>query len=261
MDLAQHLAFVSSNPLDWAWPEVFGFCVFIFLMQGVMAFLINVCFSPVSEIPIKQKAGDNPKEKKYIVKVLEEFETIDHVFIMFNKLVTTVFTYQVYAFAWNSSNVEWDPSKLNIANTIGAMVGLYLVYDFFYTLFHRLLHVRGLYKWVHKHHHRQMAPFRGNLDAINVHPFEFVTGEYLHLLCLWVVPTHVYTILVFITFDGIFASLNHTRFNVIIPPSIFAVKAHDTHHHLPNWNFGQYLTVWDRIFGTYKDHWMDLKKE
>ena len=207
-EIMRQSSFLMNNPLEWTWPQTAAFCVLIFLAQGVMAFLINLCFSPVSEIPIKKKAGT----KKYTVKVLEEFEMIDHCFILFNKVVTTMFTYHVYAFAYNSPKVEWDPERLSIANTAGAVVGLYLVYDFFYTLFHKFLHVRGLYKYVHKHHHRQMAPFRGNLDAINVHPLEFVTGEYLHLLCLYIVPTHVYTVLLFITLDGIFASLNHTRF-------------------------------------------------
>lgn len=58
---------------------------------------------------------------------------------------------------------------------------LYVVYDLFYTVGHRALHHRSVYKYVHKHHHRQRAPSRGNVDAVNVHPFEFVSGEYNHL--------------------------------------------------------------------------------
>lgn len=66
-------------------------------------------------------------------------------------------------------------------STICAFILLYIVYDFFYTIGHRALHHRSVYKYVHKHHHRQRAPSRGNVDAVNVHPFEFVSGEYNHL--------------------------------------------------------------------------------
>jgi sterol desaturase/sphingolipid hydroxylase (fatty acid hydroxylase superfamily) len=43
-------------------------------------------------------------------------------------------------------------------------------------------------RFIHKHHHRQKAPSRGTADAINVHPFEFVCGEYNHLLAIYLVP-------------------------------------------------------------------------
>jgi hypothetical protein len=46
-----------------------------------------------------------------------------------------------------------------------------------------------VYRLVHKHHHRQHAPSRGNTDAVNVHPFEFVVGEYLHLAAVLLVGT------------------------------------------------------------------------
>jgi sterol desaturase/sphingolipid hydroxylase (fatty acid hydroxylase superfamily) len=81
-------------------------------------------------------------------------------------------------------------------------------------LFHRALHHRSIYHLVHKHHHKQKAPSRGNTDAINVHPFEFVSGEYLHLLCIWLVPCHVASAVTFVVAGGIFASLNHTRYDV-----------------------------------------------
>jgi len=63
---------------------------------------------------------------------------------------------------------------------------LFVIYDLFYSRFHHLLHWRAIYGLVHKHHHKQKAPSRGNYDAVNVHPFEFVTGEWLHLLAMFI---------------------------------------------------------------------------
>lgn len=35
-----------------------------------------------------------------------------------------------------------------------------------------LLHHPSLYAYIHKHHHRSVYPFRGNVDARNEHPIE-----------------------------------------------------------------------------------------
>merc|ERR1712216_210101 len=87
-----------------------------------------------------------------------------------------------------ATKTAWDA---NLGKTTSAIVHyavsvilMYVTYDFFYYWFHRTLHLRSLYKFVHKHRHRQHAPTRGNLDAINVHPFEFICGEYNHLLAV-----------------------------------------------------------------------------
>ena len=94
-----------------------------------------------------------------------------------------------------------------------------------YTLFHRFLHHRSVYGLVHKHHHKQKAPSRGNLDAINVHPFEFVCGEYLHLACVYLIPCHAYAAGLFMALAGVFASLNHTRFDVnFLSAAVYTVK-------------------------------------
>lgn len=151
--------------------------------------------------------------------------------------------------------MSWQLSELDLVNSLVALPLLYVVYDFFYTLFHRALHHRSLYRHIHKHHHRQKAPSRGNADAVNVHPFEFLSGcvlclcalatllqacaacsglnhihfpstqttrEYNHLLAIHLVAQflpslHALTVLVFIILGGFLASLNHTRFDIKAP--------------------------------------------
>ena len=73
------------------------------------------------------------------------------------------------------------------------------------------------------------APSRGNVDAVNVHPVEFVSGEFLHLGCIMTLnyvglEVHAATIVAFILIGGVLASLNHTRADVRVPPSIFDVR-------------------------------------
>lgn len=196
-------------------------------------------------------------------KHLDRFEALDVAFVLFNKCTTPLFSYHLVRLGWAGSFVRWstsDLSALQCAVQLCLLLPLlYVVYDFFYTLFHRALHHRSVYWLVHKHHHRQKAPSRGNLDAVNVHPFEFLVGEYLHLLAAVLVgyavaPVHFVPLLVFILFGGVLASLNHTRFDVKSPvfPQLYQVKFHDIHHWYPDANYGQYSMLWDRVFGWFR---------
>ncbi len=124
--------------------------------------------------------------------------------------------------------MDWG-NDFTLLNTVVAFVALFVLYDLVYTLMHRAMHTRALYPYVHKHHHRQHSPFRGNVDAINVHPVEYIAGEFLHLLAAYVlvrigVRIHAATLLAFILVGGVLASLNHTRHDVRIPPSVYDVR-------------------------------------
>jgi hypothetical protein len=50
-----------------------------------------------------------------------------------------------------------------------------------------------------------------------VHPFEYICGEYNHLLAVMLVPCHAAAALAFVVVGGVLASLNHTRFEVPSP--------------------------------------------
>ena len=73
------------------------------------------------------------------------------------------------------------------------------------------------------------------------------------------VPCHIVTVIVFVILGGIGASLNHTRFDVIVP-YIYDVKAHDVHHRLITANYGQYTMFWDKAMGTYREFTVDEKR-
>ena len=91
------------------------------------------------------------------------------------------------------------------------------------------------------------------MDAVNVHPFEFLVGEFLHLLTVMAIPTHIVTVFVFFLFSGFCASLNHTRFDVRLL-GVYEVRAHDVHHRLPQTNYGQYSMFWDKVWGSFRSY-------
>jgi len=201
-------------------------------------------------------------------KPLEVLETRDRQFIAFSQVAVVVMTFHYLQYMASSPSVLWRPEEISLLNTLLPLVLYFVVYDAFYAPFHCFLHHRSVYTYVHKHHHRQVVPTRGNTDAINVHPFEFLMGEYNHVLAIFLVSRYVLTVhalscLLFVVLGGCLATLNHTRLDVSslrLPGTsipIFGVRAHDTHHAIPNSNYGQYIMLWDWVMGTYRLHPQD----
>lgn len=241
-------AFLLYDASTWSWWHYVAWTgVLVVALEGIaqLALVIGrvACFGR----SIERKPGH-----------LDALEPVDVGYIAFGKVGVGVLTYHILRYCWYADGVLWALSDLSLATALLPVPLLFVAYDFFYSPFHRALHIRAVYGLVHKHHHRQHAPSRGNTDAINVHPFELVGGEYLHLLAIYLVATfamrvHVAAVLTFVLAGGFAASLNHTRFDVRFPffESVYQVRYHDLHHWNVNYNFGQYTMLWDRVWGWY----------
>jgi len=236
------------NVSTWTFSQGAVFFVVVQLgMELLHRLVIPLLFGGADDIPMTGKH-------------LEQFSAKDIFFILFNKAVTPLFIYHMLQYVNTSDRVYWKPEEVSLSNFGFAIPFFYIAYDFFYVLFHRALHLRALYPLVHKHHHRQAAPTRGNYDAMNVHPFEYLSGEYLHLLCIVMIPCHIYAVALFVALSGLFASLNHTRHDISFP-GVYAVRAHDLHHHKYLYNYGQYIMFWDQAMGTYQHSEYKISKQ
>lgn len=227
---------------NWSYLMIPIFSTAIMLGMEILSVIVPIVFGKLvyGRIPIKGKH-------------LDEFDSTDKLYIFTNKVLTVFFVYHILWVCYYCSSIKWALEDANIFNTLGSLIAFYIFYDFFYANFHRLLHAKELYPLIHKHHHRQKAPSRGNLDAINVHPIEFFVGEYLHLVTVWFVPCHVIAVLIFVLVGGVVASLNHTRFDLNLPG--YSVSNHDVHHSTsPMSNYGQYIMLWDQIQGSYRPY-------
>ena len=174
------LVWASFSSMSWSGYVLL--CAIVLIGLEVLSRVVPILFSSVSSSRIEIRG-----------KHLDQLEFKDHLFITINKGLTCMFVYHLLYYSCNTPTIKWEHEDLTIMNSVGALVLFYLFYDFFYMSFHRLLHVKSLYGYIHKHHHRQLAPSRGNLDAINVHPFEFLVGEYLHLFAIVCIPCHIYS--------------------------------------------------------------------
>lgn len=250
------LVFVADKVLALEAPWWY-YVVFVVLVMGafeLLAWAIPHIGAAILRLQGKKSDPRIPVRGKH----LDGLEGIDRAFIGFNRLTTPLFTLHALQYLWNSPYILRSASEATLLSTVAAVAALFAAYDSTYCLFHRGLHHRSVYRHIHKHHHRQMAPSRGNTDAINVHPLEYLPGEYNHLLSIWAVshlmPVHFGAALFFIAFGGVLASLNHTRLDIKSPflNSIYQVKYHDIHHWDPSVNFGQYTMLFDHIFRSFR---------
>ena len=192
----------------------------------------------------------------------DELEIADHFYTTLNRCVTTpvyiyhsAIYYRKYANISMNFGISFILDPFNLSMIFVQLFCLFLIYDFVYYIFHRILHIPWLYPYIHKHHHRQVSPFRGTYDGINTHPFEYIFGLYLHLesiifLSFIVRDIHIVTIVLFYVLSSLMASLNHTRFAIYIP-YFYDVRDHDVHHRWPRSNYGQFVMFWDKIFDSF----------
>ncbi|GAB5354340.1 hypothetical protein AAMO2058_000110400 [Amorphochlora amoebiformis] len=195
-----------------------------------------------------------------LIKGLPELQTIDYIYLTINSVIEYIFMLGIMSYAFNSAYVARLPSDANILNTLVALYLIFVIDDLFYTPAHLLMHTKALYKYVHKHHHRQNLPTRGYTDAGNEHPIEQIIG----MSCVWgglyatsrITGVHAATVLIYFGLYAALALLNHTRYDVsfTILGFHYSVRAHEMHHRYPRCNYAQYFMLFDKMLGTYREY-------
>jgi lathosterol oxidase len=147
------------------------------------------------------------------------------------------------------TKLYYEVSEMGWAYTLASVVGLFLVVDAGAYYVHRVLHIKVLFRAIHRHHHKFIAttPFA----AIAMHPVELVSLQIAAFAAMFVVPLHPAVIGVVLVYVLVFNIIDHSgvRLDSVIPwqaPSDY----HDDHHVHFHVNFGQHLMIWDRVHGT-----------
>lgn len=185
---------------------------------------------------------------------------IDVTFLGINSINEWVFVQNLCHYIWFSESVPKGLSELGVLNTAGALYLMFLVLDLFYAPAHRFLHWRVVYPYIHKHHHRQIFPVRGYLDAGNEHPIEHFIGTSCTWVAVWAAVhstgAHAATIFLFFNIHAALAMLNHSPYDVdvTILGLNYSVKAHEFHHRKFTTNYAQYWMGIDKFMGTFKPY-------
>jgi nucleoside-diphosphate-sugar epimerase/sterol desaturase/sphingolipid hydroxylase (fatty acid hydroxylase superfamily) len=249
------LVFLLTDTATWSWTQIlslyFGVLFWLEVLSYLLPFLLET-----DKFSTRLPAAGRRRMR---------LDVWDYYHIVINKLQIPFFFLTVVRFLYgggnglfHSINVVSDVSQLNVLNFAVAIVLQFIVYDFAYSLFHRFLHWPPVYAYVHKHHHRQVAPMRGLDDAINTHWFENFCGMWWHLMSIIIIDRlgfqqHSLSGVMFLVIGSMLSSFNHLSFDTKIPFGLYNASEHLTHHRFSKMNYGAYIQLWDRVFGTYVD--------
>jgi sterol desaturase/sphingolipid hydroxylase (fatty acid hydroxylase superfamily) len=138
-------------------------------------------------------------------------------------------------------------------------LGLIFGIDLYYYLWHRLLHHKSIFKYIHSWHHRAADP--SPFSSFALHPLEAAILSLFNVLFIYLVPTHVSSLFIATFLGGLFNNNGHLGVESL-PKSILQAPLirwfisgsyHTIHHQLPNKNYGLYFKFWDKLFGTSKE--------
>lgn len=137
-----------------------------------------------------------------------------------------------------------------------SLVLLVLAHDTWFYWTHRLFHLRGVFRWAHRAHHRSLAPTPW--AAYSFAPAEAALHAIFLTLILLVLPLHPLVIFVFLVHMIVRNVLGHAGFE-LMPRAWLAgwwgrwlttTLHHDMHHAQGHHNYGLYFTWWDRVGRT-----------
>jgi sterol desaturase/sphingolipid hydroxylase (fatty acid hydroxylase superfamily) len=209
--------------------------------------------------PLPSRTGPKPVFQHRI-------NAVDVAYLLVNSLVEYVFAQQIFHLLWHAPFIMRTPAQLSLLNGPVALWAILVADDALYAPLHRVMHHPALYKWVHKHHHRNTFPARGYVDAANEHPVEQIAALSLHWAAVHIVALsiglHVAAVGGHFGLKALGACFNHTGYDVRLSFAgiDYSVRAHEMHHRKPHTNFAQYVMAVDRLMGTYRPYESGLPK-
>ena len=137
---------------------------------------------------------------------------------------------------------------------IGLMILIPIWSGFHFYWFHRVLHLRPIYKWVHYWHHKNVntGPWSGHA----MHPVEHI-GLYSDALLYFFVASHPVHLLFNLMLHTIAGPTSHCGYDKLKLMDSFKIQLgdfmHQLHHRFIDCNYGTYEDPWDKVFGTFHD--------
>ena len=130
-----------------------------------------------------------------------------------------------------------------------------IIEDIAQYIFHRALHYPYFYKWIHKEHHVNTAPFA--LAASHAHWMEILILGFCTFLGPLVWQSHLLSFFIWINVRQLDAVKTHCGW--VFPydpchlvPGYGGTLFHDYHHKAFNHNYASRFIIIDYVLGTYK---------
>ena len=174
-------------------------------------------------------------EKKQTHKNIYKLSFVDKICLFINGIQETLFLWNLFMLAKN----------IPIFQTKSFMIGfpfIFLLDDLFYGTFHKMLHFKRIYPWIHKRHHTIAEPYAGYCHASMEHPLEMLGGLLIHYFVLNILHAigclDLISMTTHLLLKAILSIANHTGTGV--DTWIFSNVTHFKHHKYRNCYFTQY---------------------
>jgi sterol desaturase/sphingolipid hydroxylase (fatty acid hydroxylase superfamily) len=150
----------------------------------------------------------------------------------------------------NKTKLHFEHSQL-IYFPIDVPWCLFMNSTFFY-FYHRLVHTKYLYKYIHSYHHAFRSPEL--YDSLIGHPLDHTCSAILQILPMFIYKMHLFSFLTYSSILSLMGIYDHSGIKLYF--SYYTTLTHHIHHKYPNKNFGSGfpLLVWDKLFNTYQEH-------
>ena len=157
--------------------------------------------------PLPSRTGPKPVFQHSI-------NVVDVTYLAVNSMVEFIFAQQIFHLLWHAPFITRTPGDLGLFNGLLAFWLLLVVDDMLYAPLHRFMHDPRVYRYVHKHHHRNTFPARGYMDAANEHPVEQIAALSMHWIAVNIVAhtsgLHVAAVGAHFGVKALGACFNHT---------------------------------------------------
>jgi len=167
--------------------------------------------------------------------------------IFFGALVAGTFTW--YLRRGGYSAIYDDVGRHGVVYLALSVVIYFLLVDAGLYYSHRLFHHKALFKYIHRWHHRYVAPTVFTTTAM--HPIEFAVFMLVLLLPTLVIPVHVGVYLFVVGYSYLVGMIDHSGIRApFLLPFHRDNRFHDDHHVYFHCNYGHHTQLFDRLHGT-----------
>ena len=138
-----------------------------------------------------------------------------------------------------------------------------LIEDFTFYWSHRLLHNKIFYNKIHKQHHEYVQTV--SCSALYAHPIEFILGNLLPSAIGPIILGRNMHFLTYIVYAAMVLHETHDGHSGYtfswsphrVIPFTFDAEFHIFHHWKYKGNYANYLSIWDRVFGSVSESYME----
>lgn len=249
---------MSSNPFVEAWPTIYLFDLFRYLIPASLAFVI---FWVIARKRLQHL---------FIQKVFPKSSQLwkEFAYSMSTVVIFSLVGVGIYTAKQNGYTLIYDDiNEYGIGYMIMSFVIMVVYHDFYFYWTHRLMHHKALFKYVHRVHHESTNP--SPWAAYSFHPWEALIQALVLPIALFILPLHSLTVFIFLLYMIVRNVIGHLGFEIL--PKGFtknkwmnwntAITHHSMHHQHFNGNYGLYFSWWDRLMKTEHEKYHEAFEE